>query len=161
MLVAFNNLPEDSRVWIYQCNRTFNDQEIVSVKLKLDTFISNWEAHGKPLSAGYEFPYNRFIILAVDQSLNEVTGCSIDSSVKFIQELEQEFKVDLMDKMNVSFKQGDFIAYKSLTEFRAMVKHKAVSKNTVVFNNLVTNIYEYKSNWEVPAKESWHGRFLK
>ncbi len=65
-----------------------------------------------------------------------------------------------MDKMNVSYKQGEYIAYKSLVDFKKMAKDIAVSKNTVVFNNLVANIAEYKENWEVPANESWHGRFL-
>ena len=161
MLVDFNSLPEHSRVWIYQCNRSFNSIEVESIESRLIDFVSNWEAHGKPLSAGYDFSYNRFVILAVDQSINEASGCSIDTSVRFIQSLEKEYDVDLMDKMNVSFKQGEFVAYKSLTEFRKMVKQKAVSKNTIVFNNLVTNIHEYKANWEVPAKDSWHNRFIK
>lgn len=161
MLVDFNSLPEHSRVWIYQCNRSFNSIEAESIESKLIDFISTWEAHGKPLSASYDFPYNRFVILALDQSINEASGCSIDTSVRFIQSLEKEYDVDLMDKMNVSFKQGEFVAYKSLTEFRKMVKQKAVSKNTIVFNNLVTNIHEYKANWEVPAKDSWHNRFIK
>ena len=146
MLVDFNSLPDHSRLWIYQCNRSFNSIEAESIESKLIDFISNWEAHGKPLSAGYDFPYNRFVILAVDQSINEASGCSIDTSVRFIQSLEKEYDVDLMDKMNVSFKQGEFVAYKSLTEFRKMVKQKAVSKKTIVFNNLVTNIQEYKTN---------------
>lgn len=161
MLVDFNSLPEHSRVWIYQCNRSFNSIEAESIESKLIDFISTWEAHGKPLSASYDFPYNRFVILALDQSINEASGCSIDTSVRFIQSLEKEYDVNLMDKMNVSFKQGEFVAYKSLTEFRKMVKQKAVSKNTIVFNNLVTNIHEYKANWEVPAKDSWHNRFIK
>ena len=161
MLVDFNSLPEHSRVWIYQCNRSFNSIEAESIESKLIDFISTWEAHGKPLSASYDFPYNRFVILALDQSINEASGCSIDTSVRFIQSLEKEYDVNLMDKMNVSFKQGEFVAYKSLTEFRKMVKQKAVSKNTMVFNNLVTNIHEYKANWEVPAKDSWHNRFIK
>ena len=78
----------------------------------------------------------------------------------FIQQLEKTYEVDLMDKMNVSYKQGDFIAYKTLLDFKKMAKEKAVSKNTIVFNNLVTNIAEFNDNWEVPASESWHSRFL-
>ena len=62
--------------------------------------------------------------------------------------------------MNVSYKQGEFVAYKSLLDFKAMAKQKAVSKNTIVFNNLVTNKGEYIEFWEVPASESWHARFL-
>jgi len=160
MLVDFNTLPDESRVWIYQSNRSFTDKEISEIKAKLNDFIENWTAHGSDLKSGYNIVYKRFIVIALDQNLNRASGCSIDASVHFMQQLEQEYQVDLLDKMNVSYKQGDFIAHKSLMDFKKMVKEKAVSKNTIVFNNLVNNIAEFKENWEVPASESWHSRFL-
>lgn len=161
MLVDFNTLPEESRVWIYQANRSFTEEEISEIEAKLDTFISNWTAHGSDLQAGYTIKYKRFIVIAINQNLSTATGCSIDASVKFIQQLETEYNVDLLDKMNVSYKQGDFIAYKNLVDFKKMAKEKAVSKNTIVFNNLVTNIAEFNENWEVTASESWHSRLVK
>ena len=161
MLVDFNILPEDSRVWIYQANRSFSEQEIEDITSKLNVFVTNWTAHGSDLQAGYQIKYKRFIILGLNQNLNTATGCSIDASVHFIQQLEKDYNIDLMDKMNVSYKQGDFIAYKTLIDFKKMAKDKAVSKKTIVFNNLVSNIAEFNENWEVPASESWHSRFLK
>ncbi|MCR8668185.1 ABC transporter ATPase [Aestuariibaculum sp. M13] len=161
MLVDFNTLPEESRVWIYQANRSFTDEEVSEIEEKLNVFLENWTAHGSDLNAGYLIKYKRFIIIGLNQNLNKATGCSIDASVRFIQELEQDYKVDLMDKMNVSYKQGEYVAYKSLTDFKQMAKDKAVSKNTIVFNNLVANIADFNENWEVPASESWHSRFLK
>ena len=161
MLVPFESLADSSRVWIYQANRSFTEEEIQEISNKLDTFIEKWTAHGADLQASYEIKYKRFITIALDQQLNAATGCSIDASVQFIQQLEKEYNVDLLDKMNVSYKQGEFIAYKSLTDFRKMAKQKAVSPNTIVFNNLVNNKAEYLSDWEVPASESWHNRFLK
>lgn len=161
MLVDFNTLPEESRVWIYQANRSFNEAELEEIQNKLNVFIENWTAHGSDLHAAYQIKYKRFIILAVNQNMSNASGCSIDASVRFIQQLEQDYNVDLMDKMNVSYKQGEYVAYKTLTDFRKMAKDKAVSKNTIVFNNLVANVGEFKENWEVPASESWHGRFVK
>ena len=160
MLVEFNTLPEEYRVWIYQANRSFSEDELREIQSKLDIFIENWTAHGSDLQAGYTIKYKRFIVLGLNQNLNAATGCSIDSSVNFIQQLEKDYNVDLMDKMNVSYKQGEYVAYKTLTDFRKMAKDRAVSKNTIVFNNLVNNIAEFKENWEVPASESWHSRFL-
>ncbi len=160
MLVDFNELPETSRVWIYQANRSFTANELEEIKERLNAFIDQWTAHGADLKAGYDIKYKRFITIGLDQGLNQASGCSIDASVHFIQELEQKYNVDLMDKMNVSFKQGEFVAYKSLTDFKKMAKNRSVSPNTIVFNNLVTNIAEYRSNWEIPAKDSWHNRFL-
>ena len=161
MQVDFNTLPEESRVWIYQANRSFSEKELEEIQSKLDIFLENWAAHGSDLQAGYTIKYKRFIILGLNQNQNKATGCSIDASVRFIQQLETEYNVDLMDKMNVSYKQGDFVAYKTLSDFRKMAKDKAVSKKTIVFNNLVNNIAEFKENWEVPASDSWHSRFLK
>ncbi len=161
MLVPFKELPESSRVWIYQANRSFSEQELQEINNKLEDFISQWTAHGANLKASFEIRYKRFIILALDQELNAATGCSIDASVHFIQQLEKEYNVDLLDKMNVSYKQGEHVAYKNLVDFRKMAKDKAVSPNTIVFNNLVTNKSEYLTDWEVPASESWHNRFLK
>ncbi|NJY64212.1 ABC transporter ATPase [Salinimicrobium sp. CDJ15-81-2] len=160
MYVPFDTLPESSRVWIYQANRSFTDVELEEIKPKLEAFIEQWTAHGANLKASFDIKYKRFIILALDQKMNVATGCSIDDSVRFIQQLEQDYNVDLLDKMNVSYKQGDFIAYKTLTDFRKMAKDKAVSPKTIVFNNLVNNKAEYLSDWEVPASESWHKRFL-
>ena len=161
MLVDFNTLPEQSRVWIYQANRSFTALELQEIESKLNIFVENWTAHGSDLQAGYTFKYKRFIVLGLNQDLNKATGCSIDASVHFIQQLEKDYNVDLMDKMNVSYKQGEYVAYKSLSDFRKMAKDKAVSKKTIVFNNLVSNVAEFKENWEVPASDSWHGRFLK
>jgi hypothetical protein len=160
MLVDFNTLQDVSRVWLYQANRSFTESEIKEIKLKLDVFIENWTAHGGDLQSGYEVKYKRFIVIGLNQNLNNATGCSIDASVHFIQQLEKDYNVDLMDKMNVSYKQGEFIAYKTLIDFKKMAKQRAVSKNTIVFNNLVANKAEYLENWEVPASESWHSRFL-
>ena len=160
MLVDFNTLPETSRVWIYQASRSFTEDELKEISNKLDTFIEHWTAHGSDLQSGYCIRYKRFIIIGLNQDINAATGCSIDASVYFIQQLEKGYNVDLMDKMNVSYKQGEFVAYKTLLEFKKMAKDKAVSKNTIVFNNLVTNIAEFNENWEVPAQDSWHSRFL-
>jgi len=114
----------------------------------------------KSLEASYLLKYNRFIILAVNQEVQNPTGCSIDASVQFIQELEKKYGVDLLDKMNVTFKLGDHVAHKTLIDFKRMAKDKAVTENTIVFNNLVNTIEEWNDNWEVPAGESWHSRFF-
>lgn len=160
MYIPFENLPEESKIWIYQSNRKFSDDEMTEIENDLKTFIEKWAAHGTGLEASYLLKYNRFIVLAVNQQVQQATGCSIDSSVAFIQNLEQKYEVDLLDKMNVTFKNGEHIAHKSLIDFKRMAKEKAVTQNTIVFNNLVNTIEEFNENWEVPAGESWHSRFF-
>lgn len=160
MVTDFNTLPDTSRIWIYQADRSFTTDELEEIQGAMDAFLKDWTAHGSNLKAGYEIRYKRFIVIALDQSQAAASGCSIDASVHFIQHLEKKYDVQLLDKMNVSYKQGEYIAYKSLSDFKKMAKQKAVSKNTIVFNNLVNNKQEYEEHWEVPASESWHGRFM-
>jgi hypothetical protein len=128
--------------------------------MSLRTFVENWAAHGTSLEASYQLKYNRFIIIAVNPEGQPATGCSIDASVQFIQDLEKKYSVDLLDKMNVTFRLGEHIAHKPLAEFKKMAKDKAVSENTIVFNNLVNTVGEWNEYWEVPANESWHSRFF-
>ncbi|RBA28583.1 ABC transporter ATPase [Flavobacterium tibetense] len=160
MYIPFDELPLHSRVWIYQSNRKFSDDEITEIEALAKDFIENWAAHGTSLEASFVIKYNRFIIIAVNQDVQQATGCSIDASVQFIQNLEAKYQVDLLDKMNVTFKVGEHIAHKTLIDFKKMAKEKAVTANTIVFNNLVNTVEEWQDFWEVPANESWHNRFF-
>lgn len=160
MFVPFESLPDDSKIWIYQSNRKFSDIEIQEIEDELKIFLDNWTAHGQNLEASFVTRYNRFIIIAVNQEVQAATGCSIDASVQLIQIFEQKYDVDLLDKMNVTFKMGEHVAFKPLIEFKKLAKEKAVSGNTIVFNNLLNTVGEWKYFWEVPASESWHNRFF-
>jgi hypothetical protein len=160
MIIDFKDLPDSSRVWIFQANRSFSEDELEQIQPKILAFLKDWTAHGQALQAAFEIRYNRFIVLGLDESQASASGCSIDKSVHFIQSLEKEYNVDLLDKMNVSFKSGEFVAHKPLLDFKKMVKQKAVSPQTIVFNNLVNTKAEYKEFWEVPMTESWHNRLL-
>ena len=160
MLVSFDKLPLNSRVWIYSSNRKFIQKEIISIRKDLENFLSNWTSHNQNLETGFELRYDRFIIIAVNQEINNASGCSIDNCVRFIKKLENKYEVDLLDKMNVIYKQDKHLYHKKLNEFISMYKNNSVSLNTVVFNNLVNTVGEYKLKWEVPVKESWHNRFM-
>ncbi|RRO13994.1 ABC transporter ATPase [Flavobacteriaceae bacterium 14752] len=160
MLIDFNELSNSSRIWIYQCNRSFNNEEIEKISKDIETFLEAWVAHGQELKTSYLIKYKRFIVISVDESQSSASGCSIDTLVRFIQGLEQEYNVDLLDKMNVSYKHGQHIAFKPLLDFKKMVKQRAVNANTIVFNNLVETKQELEDYWEVPLKDSWHARFL-
>ncbi|MDA7777788.1 ABC transporter ATPase [Flavobacteriaceae bacterium] len=160
MIVPFEKLTPESRVWIYPSNRPFREGEIEPLKEALTAFLSGWTAHNQELEASFDLPYNRFIILGLNQEKTHASGCSIDASVHFIQKLEQQLDLVLLDKMNVTFKQGDYLSHKSLEDFKKMAKEKAINKSTIVFNNLVDTVEAYQNFWEVPAEESWHSRFF-
>ena len=130
------------------------------VKFSL-SFLNQWAAHGTPLKTAFDLPYDRFIVIGLDEELQGASGCSIDASVHLIQQLEKKFDVILLDKMNVCYREKEQILYTPLKEFRKLAKSPKVNLDTIVFNNLVVDKAEYESIWEVPAYDSWHARFIK
>jgi hypothetical protein len=160
MLVSFESLEPTSRVWIYQSNKEFSNEEVAEISTKIESFISNWKRHGDDLKASYQIKYNQFIILLVDENYNPVSGCSIDASVNFIKQIEKEFNCDLTNKLNISFKDNNNINVVSFADFQMYSKSKKITPETIVFNNMVTTKSDFENNWEVPASQSWHQRFL-
>ncbi|MFD2568172.1 ABC transporter ATPase [Pseudotenacibaculum haliotis] len=160
MFVEYNNLPENSRVWVYQSDREFTQEEISFISENAQQFIEQWTKHGSDLKGSFLIKYNQFLVLAVDEGFNDVSGCSIDASVRFVQELEKALRVDMMDKMNISFKDGDHINVVRMNDFKKYAKEHKITQDTVVFNNMVNTKEEFENQWEVSANQSWHKRFL-
>ena len=160
MQISFSELPSHARVWIYQSDRVFTQEELTKIEAASQGFLTQWTAHGSELKAGVDFRYDRFIILGLNESIQSASGCSIDASVRFIQSIEEEFSVILMDKMNVTYRNKDHIQYIPLKDFRKMAKKKQIPSSVIVFNNLVLDKGEYETQWEVPASSSWHSRYF-
>lgn len=145
-----------SRVWVYQSDRKFTSTEESEILNKLAAFTNQWKAHGNELLAKAEIRYGFFIILTVDESQAGVTGCSIDSSVRLIKEIEQEYHVDLFNRFNIAYKVNGEVVVNSKEDFETLVNIKQVTPETIVFNNMVQNLAELESKWEVPFQNSWH-----
>ncbi len=160
MFVDFESLDDNARIWIYQSNREFSDVEVESIVEKLTFFIQNWKRHGDDLKASFKIMYNQFVIIAVDESFNNVSGCSIDASIHTMQQIEKEFGIELMDKMKIAFKNGKHINITTMADFQKFAKENKVDKNTIVFNNMVQTKKELATSWEIAANQSWHQRYF-
>ncbi|MFT6870738.1 MAG: hypothetical protein ACJAYY_000527 [Paraglaciecola sp.] len=160
MFVDYNDISDDAKVWVYPSSRKFYATEIPEIEQKIKTFIEGWKLEDENFKVSYQFLYNRFIVFIADGENSTISNTDIDTSVSFILELQETYKVALLDKMNVCFKQGEFVQYKELKDFKKLVKKRAVTAKTIVFDNLITNNNDFKHNWEVPIEESWYNRFL-
>jgi len=160
MFTHYKNLPDNSRVWIYQSDRAFTTEEVTFISAQAEEFINTWTRHGDDLKGSFKIKYNQFLVLAVDECFNNVSGCSIDSSVRFIKKIEEKLKIDLTDKMNVTFKDGNNINLVKLSQFQEFAKAKKINAQTIVFNNMVATKEAFEKDWEVAATKSWHKRFL-
>ncbi len=160
MYVQYKDLPNTARVWVYQSDRPFAQEEVELISAKAIMFIDQWTRHGDDLKGSFTIKYNQFLVIAIDENFNSASGCSIDASVRFVKSLQEELEIDLMDKMNVSFKDGENINIVKLTDFQQYAKEQKITSNTIVFNNMIDTKEAFENNWEVPAQESWHKRFL-
>jgi len=145
-----------SRVWIYQSDRKLTDQEVQRIQPELDRFTTNWTAHNNQLQAKGEIRYNRFFILIVDESQAGASGCSIDKSVHFMQQVQQHLGINLFDRFNLAYREGEEVLSLPRHDFEAKLKDGSINKQTIVYNNLVQNLTELETKWEVPFKDSWH-----
>jgi len=145
-----------SKVWIYQSSRAFTPTEATAIQQKLDNFTAQWKAHGHQLKAKAELPYHFFIVLTVDQDAASATGCSIDSSVRVIKEIETEYGVDLFDRFNMAYKVDNEVHVNTKEDFETLISIKKITPETIVFNNLVQTLAEFETKWEVPLAQSWH-----
>ncbi len=147
---------EHSRVWIYQSDKELNDAQATRVATLLNNFATQWTAHNHQLKAKAEVRYNRFLVLIVDETQAGASGCSIDKSANFMKALEQEFNINLFDRFNFAYRDGEKVLSAPRHEFEEMLKSGKINRDTIVFNNLVQDLQQLETKWEVPFKDSWH-----
>ena len=154
-------LPNHARVWVYQSNRALSHEEVEAIETSGDQFIQGWASHGKDLSGAIDVIDNHFIVIAVDEQVASASGCSIDSSVGWVKSVQSQLGVDLLNKMNIAFVADDnSIKILPLNDFRDLLDAKQLDGETIVFNNLVPNVGDFKSGWKTSINNSWHKQFL-
>lgn len=152
-------LPADfndrSRVWIYQSSRLFTVSEAFEMEDLFTNFIADWKTHGTPVKGFANLFFGQFIIIMADETMAGVSGCSTDSSVRLIKDIEQRFKVDMFNRQNLAFIVKNKVELLPLTHLNHAVDNGFITKETLYFNNLVATKKELLTKWIVPANESW------
>lgn len=149
-----------SRVWVYQCNRMFSIPEALNLEQQLDEFTASWKTHGTPVkAAGYLF-FGQFIILMADETAAGVSGCSTDSSVRFIKDIEKMYGVTLFDRTTLAFVVKDKVQLLPLSQLQYSFENGFINGDTLYFNNLVPTRADLETGWIIPLKDSWLARKL-
>lgn len=160
MKIDFSAISDNARLWIYQADRKLNQDERAFVEQMLSTFTEKWEAHGAPLKAAFKIVHDQFIVIAVDEAFNQASGCSIDSSVHLMQDISAKLGVDLFDRSKIAFIFNEEIYLESLSNLKSKVEQGLIEKDTLTFNNLISNKGELDSSWVVPAGKTWMSRYF-
>ena len=151
----------DSRVWIYQSSRMFSLGEAIQIEDLLNHFVENWKSHGTPVIGFGTMFFGQFIVLMADEQATGVSGCSTDSSVRLIKEIEQLYKVSMFDRQNLAFVRKDKIELLPLGQLQYAVDNGFLQADTIYINNLVQTKEELEQNWLIPVKESWLAKRIK
>lgn len=160
MNVSFNDLGPESRIWIYQSSRKLSPEEQQFITEKTSVFLTEWTAHGNELQAGVNIFYDRFIVLGVNEAVNEASGCSIDKSVHFMRMLGEALNLDFLDRSVIAIRQNINIELISFTEIKQLISRGRISADSRVFNNAITTKEELDVQWEQPITESWLKRYF-
>lgn len=156
MLINYQNLSPQAKVFIYPSSRKFHPNEMAGLEDKIKTFVSNWTE----FSTCYKIEYNRFLVFFIEENI-EISISMLDELAQFIIKLETDYDVLLLDKINVCFKQGEYVQYQDMKRFRTLIKKKSISKKNIVFNNFIQTKDEFENHWEVPLSDSWLSHLFK
>jgi hypothetical protein len=144
-----------SRVWIYQCNRRFSLSEALQIEDLLNQFTTSWQSHGTPVQGYANLFFGQFIVLMADETATGVSGCSTDSSVRLVKEIETLFNVTMFDRHLLAFTIKDNIQLLPLSQMQYAVSNQFIQADTIYFNNLVQTKEELEKSWMIPVKDSW------
>ncbi len=155
-LIALNN---ESKVWIYQSDVHINDDYEEKIKNYIYDFTMNWASHGKELECYGNLFHHRFLVLVADDS-QHVSGCSIDSSVHFVKQLENSFGIDFFNRLNYAYVKDDEFHYINNADFKNAYNDGIIDDQTLMVNNLVKTKSEFLERWILPLDESWYKKLL-
>jgi hypothetical protein len=152
-------LPEsfspNSRVWVYQSSRLFSLSEALEIEEILNKFSADWRSHGAEVNAYCNLFFGQFLVFMADETDTSVSGCSTDSSVRFVKELGQQYGVDFFNRTNLAFFIKDKIQLLPFTQLQYAFDNQFITGDTLYFNNLVQTKEQLESSWIIPVKESW------
>ena len=155
-----DNLSPKSRVWIYQSSRLFMLSESLEIEELINKFCAEWRSHGAEVNAYGNLFFGQFVVLMTDETDVTVSGCSTDSSVRFVKSLEQKFGVDFFNRNNLAFVVKDKIQTLPLNQLQYALDNNFITGDTLYFNNTVQTRADLESSWIIPVKDSWLARKL-
>jgi hypothetical protein len=153
-------MPAHARVWVYKSAAALTAEQQDMILERGARFTADWAAHGAALDACVDVLHDHFVVVSVDEQQAMASGCSIDKSVRFVQELERELGASLTDRMVVLYEKEGAVRTCRVPEVESLIKQGELSTDTVVFDDLVGTKSDMDRRFRVPLKESWMGRWL-
>ncbi len=156
------DIDQSAKIWIYTIAPKLTALQEVDFSNELHQFCEHWTAHNKELKAFYKIIDHSILILGVDEHLNPASGCSIDKSVHFLEEMEKKFNISLFDRMlfNVVNDQEEIKTYNK-KEFEQLLEYNTIQADSKVINTLTTQLQDWNENGVQPFSKSWMSNFFR
>lgn len=145
----------ESRVWIYQSDRAFDDIETCEIEKTVRAFASGWTSHRAKVKGFAGLFFERFLIFMADETATGVSGCSTDESVRVVKSIEKEFRISFFERKNLAFVGPDKIKIIALDQLDVAFETGKLQPDTLYFNNTVLTKKELLEKWIVPIYKSW------
>jgi hypothetical protein len=155
----FENMPDTSRIWIYQANRNILESEIQTISSVLNEKMDGWAAHGASLLSAFKIFHNRFVVLALDENQNAASGCSIDASTHWFKELGAELNINFFDR-SIAYLVDNEIHTVDLLGIKKAVSEELIIAESIIFNNLINILSDFEQNWQMRASKSWLKKYF-
>jgi hypothetical protein len=160
MYLPFEEMPLGARIWVYQSDRKLTPEEKNIASNKLQAFCEQWNTHGNKMPTSFDIKYSKFIILSVDESQLGASGCSIDSSVKTLRNIEDELGINLLNQGKISFLDGEEVTTTTLPEIKSFISLGKLGQETYIFNPVVEKKQDLDEKWLITAKDSWLKKYF-
>ena len=159
--VPFDSLPANARVWVFASDRPLRGKDSEQLLVEVDRFLAQWNAHGHPLRCARDWRDDRFLVIGVDPTAEQASGCSIDGLFRGLQILERVLKTRLVAGGRV-FYRDDSGATQLVArpEIAALAAQGALTSATPVFDLSLTAASDYRARFERPAGETWVAALL-
>jgi hypothetical protein len=155
-----SDFSDDSRVWVYQSSRIFSISEALEIEKKLEDFAQNWKSHQIPVKGFGTMFFGQFIILMADETAAGVSGCSTDSSVRLIKEIENTYQVNMFNRTSLAFVIKEKIQLLPLSQVNYAIENGFIDADTLFIDNNVPDKISLLSKWIIPVKDSWLAKKL-
>lgn len=162
MLRELIALSPQSKTWIYPCDRELSYDEIEEIRELLFPFLEEWTSHSHSLMTYGNVFHRQFIALFVDElQANAASGCSIDTSVHFIEQLGSKLGANFFNRTHIQYMIEEDIFQIPLTDIKSKLDDGTINKDTWVFDHSVTSKDKFIKNWVTPLENTWMKKYLK
>ena len=140
---------------MYQASRPLGLAEALQLEPMLEEFVANWKSHGADVKAYGNLFFGRFVVLMADETQSGVSGCSTDSSVRFMKQVGEALGIDFFNRTNLAFYRKEKIEVLPMNQLSYAAENGFITADTLYFNNLVQTKEELENNWIIPVRSSW------